>query len=268
MVGAAVLLGCCAPGQSEQPVFVSALPQLAVSSGEGDCEQSVTSKEQRGVEPSLAAWVQTADAIFLGTVTKVERVEAPIHKIVDGVDAGPVNKEECGDEINYAIRITFGDVESLHGASLPETITIHMGRFYADSYPGFYLDESGVAMAQGHRVYTLGSRIGAALTEDDEGGYHWQYRQFEVVDNEVHLQQLDDSDMRYCNSVPYVMHIPDKFEGSGLNELRDAIVIAADEDLDASSTAAINHHHTVPTVVNNPDFKLYSQSHCHVAGED
>lgn len=264
-----MLVGC---GQSEEvpppstSELGSALPRPVADDGEADCAEPVRQEDERGNEPSMSAWVQVADAIFVGTVDATARVESPVHHRKDGKDLGPGDATQC-EYINYAMTVTFRDVESLYGEALPASFTMQMGAFRAGNYPGAYVDESGqLHDAFGSRVYPPGARVGAALFKDSDGAYHWQYRQFEVVDGVVHLQLLDDS-RHYCSTVPTVTHIPDEFDGVAFEEFKDAITHAATVALTEEETHSIAERHGFHTIIDWQQFKDDSQTYCYLPVE-
>lgn len=260
-------LAACGAPQDATPTATgelsSTLPRpIAHGGGDVQCGEEVQHIEVRGLEPSLPAWVQVADSIFVGTVKATGRIDSPIHLYESDVDLGPVDVSACG-HVYHAMTVTFGDVETLHGEELPASFTIQMGSVYADGYPGVAVDANGdLHDAHGGRVYAPGARVGAALFKDSAGRYHWNYRQFEVLDDIVHLQELDYPSYLGCSAIPRVTQIPDELEGVSFTAFKDAITQAASVTLTEEEELSISTWHGSGTI-ESARFRQNLQTYCH-----
>ncbi len=181
--------------------------------------------------PSLAAWVDAADAIFVGTVTDVVWSTSPIYvqERPDGLGSEVFelrDVDECpADRVTHrAIEISFEDVVSITGVSLPESLSIRMSKSSAQHFPGIDLEEDGdVRSMSGGVAYLPGARVGGAIFEGDEGSFHWRYRQFEVLDGVVTLQVLPAPAAGCGDSEPVLTGIPDVYDGADWSSFESAI---------------------------------------------
>lgn len=140
--------------------WTTALPVPEKDDSVGLCsEEGIPESELRGYEPSLAAWVNVADTIFVGTVSTVEQIESPAYlRYVDeqGTHFDPIDIADCdANSIIYGIRIRFEQVEVLHGDAVGPTLSIEMGRGHAEVYPGIMFDRTAgyPTDLHGNRVY-------------------------------------------------------------------------------------------------------------------
>lgn len=220
-------IGCTEPSNSQMPD--SALPQTMRQSNDTlNCEIEIPESEQRGYEPALNAWLKVSDSIFVGTIKSVSPVNAPVHHIYNDKDGshnrGIILAEDCPTgNILEAIRFEFEDVETLYGKEVGSSLTIQMSRMQADRYLQIGFAEDGkLRDIEGRLVYQPNSRIGAALFTDNAGNSYWNYRQFEVIDNKVYLQDIDSS-KHPCWDKPDIIGIPNSLHGSSYNDFINAL---------------------------------------------
>jgi hypothetical protein len=253
----------------------SALPSMELNVGDDSC--SISPSERRGVEPNLSAWKSVSDAIFVGTVSRIERVTSPVYlSDWDYTSDSPIYTEllsvsDCPeqDSIRYSIKIHFTDVETLHGDDLGSTVTIQMGGRSAASYPGVFWSGSDTHLrdSKGNDVYYLGSRVGAALFKDSNGQLNWKYRQFEVLGDEVFLQKMASNGPHDCYDQPIITSIPDQYDGLTLSAfkqvIRDADTSLAEGDIDAIES----RHSGFLNDLSNPLFQFEKQTLCFPSNE-
>lgn len=250
----------------------SALPVPIEDEGVGSCPGAPKS-EWRGHEPSLAAWVDVADTIFVGTVADVAPVDSPAY-LREVEDSGaPVFSKlsdvgECpeGGRIQWAMQIDFEDVETLHGDDVGESFSIQMG-LASSVHLGVYYStgKSYPVDSHGNRVYHPGARVGAALFLDADGNRRWWYRQFEVISDTVHLQEIDEDAVAQCYTEPLVTSIPDQYDGVPFSDFVNAVQ-NADRPLTAEESSAIaaRHANWVKGLATG-ESKMLWQTICHPA---
>jgi len=172
----------------------------------------------QGYEPNLDAWVSVSESIFVGTIAAVTKVEAParhLHQPVDSVrsDIGVIAKEDCTGTFYHAVRFDFVDVETIHGEPVGQNLTIQMGADAAHSLHVVYPEgQNELIDYNGDPAYRVGARVGASLLTRADGSKIWNFRQFQVHEGNVYLQEIDHN-YYYCNDRPYVLGIPDSYEG-------------------------------------------------------
>ena len=229
--------------KDEQPQG-SSLPAPGPS-GDPYCPD-VDEADWRGYEPKLSAWLHVADSVFVGTISSVEHVKSPVYLREGPSDFTVISggASDCPTELQPAIRISFEDVEVLHGDSVANEFSIQMGGDLAPDYPGISLMEgdSHPRDLNGDSVYFPGTRIGAALFRDKNGELHWRYRQFEVINGNVQLQAIDDDAVRMCWAEPQLIGIPDAYDGVPFADLKAAIT-DANTQLAADDLDAVNARH-------------------------
>jgi len=229
-LGVVLALGCNqSPTPQEIGERISALPKTKKMESDSLCvdENIVPITE---VELSLPAWVEAAESIFVGTIKSVHHPETgPFIYICirNGVHHETLveNLDECPhtDMTFRAIQIDFEDVETLHGEPLGPNLSIIMGPTISNFYPGITF-RPGDPYPIDHfetRVYMPGSRIGAAVVTDSFGIKRWHHRQFEVVNDVVHLGESNPD--LICRTNPVEPGIPDDYEGVPLSTLREDI---------------------------------------------
>ena len=250
----------------------SALPAAVDFEDESFCPDAPPPSEWRGYEPSLPAWVQTADAIFVGTVEDVYHVDAPVY-LRETDDKGVVHYTsleslaDCPTDgfVRKAMRIDFKDVEVLSGVDVGNTLSITMGGDRAAQAFGIGFTASATYPTDslGNRVYYPGARVGAALFADDDGNYRWNYRHFEVINGTVHLQDINEERLAECSTIPVVTGIPDQFEGANFEDFAQAIAAAATQPLTDEEVESIaSRHEWWPELITTDDFKLRNQTWC------
>jgi hypothetical protein len=166
----------------------------------------------------------------------VTKVEAPaIHwhtvcspELCETSDIGFIEKDDCPGVFSYAIRFDFVDVETIHGQPMEETLSIQIGRLESHVLKGVYFPEGQTQLldANNEEVYPVGARIGATVFTRSDGSVGWWFRQFQVHEGNVYLEEINHNDF-VCHEYPHVIGIPDEFEGSPYNEFVAAIERAA-----------------------------------------
>lgn len=222
-------IGC----QSEKPVegeSLSNLPKMMKAQADAHCEGNPSTGE---LELSFAAWVASAESIFVGTVSGIGHV-----------DSGPVlyycwdenndlstttlpNTDACPleDRISRAIQIDFEEVETIYGTPLGESVSVRMGPVISTDYPGIVYRKGDPypTDAARNRIYRNGSRIGAALVTDAFGVKRWHYRQFEVVNGKVYLSEVNTT-ADPCRIEASEIGIPDQYDGVEFEDFKSAIL--------------------------------------------
>lgn len=236
-------LGGCAsdqsePNASEKPIVPTeqpeeqsarwqALPGIGTESQE-ESNCTLPEADWRGYEPNLDAWVSVSESIFVGTISSVTKVEEParhLHKPLDApvADIGVIAKEDCPEVFHHAIRFEFVDVETIHGEELQPNLTIQMGAQEGHNlHVVFPEGETQLKDYNGNPAYTVGARIGASLHTRADGSKIWHFRQFQVHDGHVYLQEIDHNKF-FCTAEPYVLGIPDAFEGVPYEDFLEAV---------------------------------------------
>ncbi len=247
----------------------SALPAVVPITGDSSCE--LPESEWRGYEPKLAAWLAASDAVFVGTIADVVRVNDPVYVLEWDEQAGqdrflklPGGRADCpADEFKYAVRYDFENVETLGGTQLPEKFSIQQSQDAAagggvrfrgsDDYP---------TDLAGNPVYYPGARVGAAIFQHATGGFHWAYRQFEVLNDKLHLQDVDEDGLRDCWGVPQLIGIPDEYEGAPFADFAAAIRGASTLLTQEEEAAIEERQFGFRKGLANPLYPLYQEPRC------
>lgn len=237
-------IACTEPSNQKAPD--SALPRAVKVDSDINCP--IPESTWRGYEPALNAWLTASESIFVGTIKSVSQVNAPVyHKYSDETgthDLGIIEAKDCTGYLEQAIRFEFENVETLYGKKLPSTLSIQSSYQNAHGYLTAVYSEKGELLDyKKNPVYTPGARIGASVHIDDSGMAHWKYRQFEIINNQVHLQEIDKSNYQ-CTEIPHVAGIPDNLDGISYDEFLSALHSeAAKAPLTSDQQASLQRFH-------------------------
>lgn len=206
-------------------------------------EEEIIPKEEFRA-PSLAAWAQAAETIFVGTVANVERIESPIrHSFTPWdqptEDRGTIDADSCVNTVSYAVRIDFEDVETLHGQPVGPTLSIQLGFSHQEMDRVFFdTDDQILRDFEQNPAFMPGARVGSALVTRANGDKHWVERKFEVIDNRVYLEEFSELETSCQPALPLVNDIPDDYAGMPYPDFVAAIADAMDAELTPEQQAS------------------------------
>ena len=122
-------------------------------------------------EMSIKEWIQSADGLVVGEIQEIEPALELGYDSQNDFELKTV--EECPGEIDYAFRVTLGDLEGyLHDKDdLPDTLDVYFGYFYLQYFHWDMRPEitpEGIEWPDDDYEMVEGMRIGGSLFENKD----------------------------------------------------------------------------------------------------